>query len=211
MAIPFPPSVPSTVSQTILSYLYTEYNDDANVQSFVDAYNAYSQGYLNYLNTLNIPIYSNGNITGALLDWVMEGIYGLRRPGLPTTGITAKGELNSYRFNRLEFNSSLPSKGGGYIATSDDIFKRIATWYFYRGDGYVFTTHWLKLRITRFLNFPNGTSGNIDNTYNVSVTYTGYGTATITIPNTPVATVFQSAVQGGVIELPVQKTWTIVT
>lgn len=58
-----------------------------------------------------------------------------------------------------------------FYATTDDVFKRIITWHFYKGDGKVFTIRWLKRRIMRFLEGTNGTAPNIDQTYQVSVSF----------------------------------------
>ena len=209
--VDIPVSGPTTVVNTIPTNLYVQYDDDANVQSFLDAYNAYVQGYLNYTNNLNLPIYSNQNISGPLLDWVLNGLYGFPRPGLPVQGTQGKGDYNTYRYNKFQFNQFIPGTAPTSIPTTDDVYKRCATWKFYKGDGRIFTPIWLKRRIHRFLNFPNGTSGNIDNTYDVSVVWTSYQNATITVPNNSIGTVFQAAVTAGVLELPFQTTWTVVT
>ena len=55
--------------------------------------------------------------------------------------------------------------------TTDDVFKRIMTWNFYKGDGNVFNVRWLKRRIMRFLIGVDGTAPNVDQTYIVSVTF----------------------------------------
>ena len=57
------------------------------------------------------------------------------------------------------------------IATSDDIFQRIITWDWYKGDGRVFNIRWLKRRIMRFILGVNGTAPLINNTWQVSVTF----------------------------------------
>jgi hypothetical protein len=207
----FPPATPTTLQNIIGSYLYTEYNDDDNLQSLVAAYNAYTQAYLDWFNNIYLPIYPNGTISGSLLDWVAWGLYGIHRPGLPSGGKAARGPFNTWAFNTTPFNTGIAAVAAGYIATTDDTFKRIITWLFYKGDGKVFTVKWLKRRVARYLAGANGNVFDIDQTYNVSVTFTGAYAATITIPAGPNSTILQAAVNAGVLELPFQITWTVVT
>lgn len=151
------PTGPTTTVNAIPAYLYTEYNDDQYVQAIFDSYNAYGQGYLDYLNNLNLPIYTNGIIAGSLLDWVGQGIYGLIRPGtLPQTGTPAVGPLNTFSINGLVINGFIPAMGGGFFSTTDDIYKRVLTWHFYKGDGRQMSIPWMKRRIFRFLYGQNG-------------------------------------------------------
>ena len=151
------PTGPTTTVNAIPTYLYTEYNDDFDVQSLVDAYNAYAQGYLDYLNNLNLPIYTNGNIQGALLNWVGEGIYGFLRPGcLPSEGSFAEGPLNTFLIDGLVLNGYAPASGAGFFDTTDDIYKRILTWHFYKGDGRQLSIPWMKRRVFRFIYGLNG-------------------------------------------------------
>lgn len=208
----FPPSGPTGITKTIPSYLYLQYNDDANLQSFVDAYNAYTQAYVDWFNTIELPVYTNGSISGPLLDWVGWGLYGMKRPALPSHGRPALGPYNTFMFNQLPYNGSTLPVGQGFYLTSDDIYKRILTWHFYKSDGRQFNIAWLKRRLKRFLKGVNGTDlvpG--DDTYNVSIDITGPDAATITLPNNPTAVILQTALNAGVCELPIQITWTINT
>jgi hypothetical protein len=208
----FPPLGPTTVQKVIPAYLYVQYNDDPNLQGLFDGFNAYAQGYVDWFNALNLPVYTNPNITGALLDWVATHLYGLPRPGLPAVGTPPMGEFNTYQYNRLMFNQSIGGVVPPYIATSDDTYKRVLTWLFYKGDGRVFTIKWLKRRVTRFLYGVNGIDPGLDNTDTVSVTFTNPRAATITIPaSAAAADIFVAAVEAGVLELPFQNSWTIVT
>ncbi|HET8686956.1 MAG TPA: hypothetical protein VFM18_09875, partial [Methanosarcina sp.] len=45
-------------SNTIKSYLYQEYQDDLDLQAFVNAYNAYTQSYVDWYNQTALPIYA---------------------------------------------------------------------------------------------------------------------------------------------------------
>lgn len=48
---------------------------------------------------------------------------------------------------------------------SDDLFQRVLTWNFYKGDGTVFSVQNLRRRIIRFLLGTNGVTWNVDQTY----------------------------------------------
>ena len=61
---------PAYQSDTLKSYLYVQYNDDDDLQAFVEAYNALSQEIITWLAEANLPVYTGAPITGALLDWV---------------------------------------------------------------------------------------------------------------------------------------------
>ena len=102
------------------------------------------------------------------------------------------------------------------FTTTDDIFKRIITWFFFKGDGQVYSTTWLKRRVMRFLIGASGTTPNIDNTYPIGVVYNGSGAVTLTITLTvaagillSVAQVFQAAAASGAISLPFQYDFTV--
>ncbi|MES2048843.1 MAG: hypothetical protein V4447_10610 [Pseudomonadota bacterium] len=130
------------LTQTIPSYAYVQYNDDADIVGFVNAFNVMAQEYVDFFNQIGLPIYTGPMIAGALLDWVAAGLYGFQRPAL-----------------------------SGGVLVSDDVFKRIITWHFYKGDGKVFDIRWLKRRIMRFLAGADGTDPGISQTYQISVTF----------------------------------------
>jgi hypothetical protein len=130
---------------------------------------------------------------------------------------------------------------GELFTTTDDIFRRIITWHFWKGDGKVFDVRWLKRRVMRFLTGVDGTAGDTDMTYPVSITFgadcevninlsstrrvvlggaifnafqmnafspmipfNGLQTEEIIFPVSPLAPLFKSAVDTGVLELPFQ-------
>ena len=168
---PFPPSGPTTMTAVIPSYLYQQYSDDDTLQAFVAAYNSIAQDYIDTLNDLNLPIYTNCNISGGLLDWVGAGLYGYPRPTLSSFQTVGVGEFNTYEFNTTELNQRKNLYNSNIAVTTDDTYKRLLTWHFYKGDGKYFTIPWLKRRIMRFLIGTNGTAPNIDQTYQISVTF----------------------------------------
>lgn len=209
---PPPPPAPQTTLQNIIgSYLYVQYADDDDLQAFVASYNAYGQAFLDWFNTLNLPVYTNGNITGALLDWVATGLYGFPRPGLPSVGTPAIGPFNTWPPNTYAFNAQTPAVNQTFYSTTDDIYKRLLTWLFYKDDGQVFSVRWLKRRVERFLHGINGANVDCSAIFDVSVRFTGPRSVTIAIPSTPEAVILAAAIDGGILELPFQITWTVTT
>ena len=159
------------LTQTIPAYLYTQYADDQDLQAFVQAINNLQQQYVDLFNSLNLPIYTGDAISGDLLDWVAEGLYGIPRQPLPSGSSHAIGPIATIPFGKYPFGMYKLLGPANYYVTNDDVFKRIITWHFFKGDGKVFNIRWLKRRIMRFLNGVNGTDYNIDQTYQVSVTF----------------------------------------
>ncbi|MEX3914899.1 hypothetical protein AB4Y43_01445 [Paraburkholderia sp. BR10872] len=156
----------------IPSYAYEEYNDDQDIQAFITAFNTLAQEYVNWFNQIGLPIYTGTLIVGALLDWVAQGLYGIVRPSLPGAGQTRIfGPLNTVAFNTLPLNGRQVKSSSTYYQTNDDIFKRVITWNFYKGDGQVFNIRWLKRRVLRFLLGTNGTDPGISQTNQISVTF----------------------------------------
>lgn len=200
-----------TLQKTISSYLYTQYADDDDLQAFVDSYNQYTQAYVNTFNSLNLPIYTSPSITGPLLDWVSQGIYGYTRPALDQTSASTIGPLDTYEPNtkNVTLNYELTTSATT-VAVSDDMLKRLLTWHFYKGDGKVFNVRWLKRRIMRFLIGTNGTAPDIDQTNQISVTFGSGNAVTITMPTYPLANALAAAIASGAAELPFQFTFTIV-
>jgi hypothetical protein len=78
----FPPDGVTGLTKNLPSYVYQEYSDDDSIQGFVLAQNQIQQAFLNWFNSLNLPIYTKDPISGPLLDWVAGGLYGFLRPVL---------------------------------------------------------------------------------------------------------------------------------
>lgn len=157
----------------LYAYAYEQYRDDANVVAFFRVYTQIGQSYLDALNALDLPIYSGPNLTGELLDWVLVGLYGIDRPALPMSGAYAIGSYGTYTYGSLSYGARHIVNPSTFYQTTDDIYKRLATWALYKGDGRVFDIRWLKRRIIRFLTGVDGTDGVTDQTYQVSVTVVG--------------------------------------
>lgn len=197
---------PQTLQQIIPAYLYEQYADDPYLQAFVDAFNQLAQGYLDWYNETYLADYTT--LSGALLDWVGAGLYGLPRPVL-TSGISRKvGPFNTAAFNSLAFNGQKTISSQSIVTTTDDVYKRCLTWNFFKGDGFYFTVPWLKRRIMRFLSGSNGTAPSIDQTYPISVVSLSPTEIILRIDPTdfdPNAfSALQEGIAGGVLGLPFQ-------
>lgn len=168
---PFPPPGVTGLTNVIPSYLYQEYSDDDDLQGFVESQNQCQQDYVDTFNALNLPIYTQYPVEGLLLDWVGAGLYGMNRPALSTGQPVLMGPLNTWGPNWIFPNWGVPPADvqiefglnmleqlsvGDIIATDDDLYRRILTWHFYKGDGKYFNIRWLKRRVWRFLFGANG-------------------------------------------------------
>lgn len=167
----FPPTGPTTLTAIVPSYVYQQYADDDDLQAFAAAFNELAQVYASWFATVPLAAYTNAAITGALLDWVAAGVYGFLRPTLSSGRFRSKGPLNTYELNSWPLDKLVILGLLDVAATTDDIFKRIITWNFYKGDGNRFNVRWLKRRILRFLIGTDGSAPNIDNTYQISITF----------------------------------------
>jgi hypothetical protein len=167
----FPPSGPTGVLVPIQSYLYQEYSDDDDLQAFVAAYNSMQQDITDTFNGLNLPIYTKDPVSGALLDWVAQGLYGMSRPSLISGEYKTLGPYNTGMYNTQEYEYWDLLFPDQIAKTNDDIFRRILTWHISKREGKYFTIPWLKKRVAKFLYGENGTQPNIDQTYQISVTF----------------------------------------
>jgi hypothetical protein len=140
------------------------------------------------------------------------GLYGIARPGLPANaGSPDVGPVNTFGANQIPINSYTEGASDTYISVNDDFFRRILTWDLYRGDGDFASTPYLKRRINRFLNGINGTDVSDNTTYEVSIVPTDVRKWTITVPSTTAGLIFKNAVDAGILALPFQAQWTVVT
>jgi hypothetical protein len=140
----------------IPSYLYWEYSDDSDLQAFVSSQNSLAQGYLEWFNQTPLALYTSPSISGPLLDWVGQGIYGIKRPVLASETSSTIAGYNSAAYDTVAYNSLQFFQSGTASIADDDIYKRVLTWNTYRGDGEQFTMGWLKNRVGRFINGANG-------------------------------------------------------
>lgn len=167
------------LARTIPSYLYAEYQDDEDLQALVDAYNAEMQRYVDWFNNLDLPVYTK--LTGALLDWVARGLYGLIRPVLGSGHNVTEGPYDTFGYDELTYNGYMILDKVVFAPVTDDVFKRVITWHFFKGDGKVFNVRWLKRRVMRFLTGVDGVDPGVDETYRISVSFGYAGQVNITL------------------------------
>jgi hypothetical protein len=201
----------TALGSIIPAYVYQQYADDDNIRAFFTAYNTLAQAYLDWFNGINLPIYTG--LSGALLDWVAQGLYGMPRPVLALVQNGALvGPFNTYQLNQIPIDGLSSGITSTVFPVTDDIFKRILTWAFYKGDGFTFSVPWLKRRVARFLAGVNGTDYD-GSAAQISIAYPGNGVVNITISTGVIqltaAAIFQAAVLSGVLVLPFQYTFNV--
>jgi hypothetical protein len=167
----FPPTGPTGVLSPILSYLYQEYSDDDDLQAFVAAYNSMMQDIVDTFNGLNLPNYTQDPVSGALLDWVGQGVYGISRPSLTWVAPNILGPYNTGEYNTQVYDYYKYEAANTPALVNDDIYRRCITWHVSKREGKYFNIEWLKKRVMQFLLGINGKVINIDNTYQISVTF----------------------------------------
>lgn len=143
-----------TTTDIIKSYPYVQFADDENITAWFDAYNTYAQQYLDWFNNTPLAVYTRSEISGALLDWVANGVYGCYRTPIAFGNSRSIGPLNTYTPNYIPFNQGKKLSDATSFTMTDDIFKRVITWNFYKGDGVQISIPWLKKRAARFMNIP---------------------------------------------------------
>jgi len=211
------PTSVTNVTGILPSYLYFQYQNDQDLPALIDAYNSLAQDYLDWFNNINLPIYTG--LSGDLLDWAGEGIYGVQRPVFQSESIDATfGQIAAVKHRgsaqiptpniASAIGSTQVYKTSVNYNTPDEIYKKVLTWWFYKGDGFDFSIPWLKRRIYRFLAGIEGADASAPFTPDISVTFdngtTPLTTCNIVVNNAinPVANYFQLAVEGGILCLP---------
>jgi hypothetical protein len=213
------------LTTTFNAYLYQQYADDDDLQAFVDAYNQATQAYVTWFSSVSLPFYPG--LSGDLLNWVANGLYGMERPAVESQGTPAIGTLNTQLLDVAALNTFTPPVSSTYYALSDDVFQRILTWNLYKGDGNRFCIRWLKRRVMRFLIGANGLDPSPwypgflvgpENTSAIGVSIAS-GTVTVTIHQSTLAslftvtpqllTLFQQIFEAGILDLPAQYSYTV--
>jgi hypothetical protein len=222
---------PSSLQQILPAYVYQQYADDDNVQAFFLAYNQMAQSYLEWFNATPLAVYTLPGISGPLLDWVGVNLYDIPRPVLSTFTEQISGALSTQPLNTLALDVQNVVISGTASLATDDVYKRVMTWWLYKGDGKQMSIPWIKRRVARFLYGVGGT----DIAYpladglqpSVKLSYGDFvgalntfplntepvdenestvaGILTITIPLSPIAQTFALLVQDGLLNLPFQN------
>lgn len=201
------------VQEIIPAYPFVQYNDDENVVAFFKAYNGIAQEYLDALNKLHLPCWTSPEITGWLLDWIAHGIYGQLRPALSVTeGQAQRGDYNSVEYNASPYAHISNYIAGKYEFISDDMFKRVLTWNFYKYEGFQFSVPWFKRRIARFIHGKDGIDPVLQHTFDVSVKPVEGGFSVI-IPDygDGIADSLKSAIEQGFCKTPFMYNFIIST
>lgn len=154
---PVPYIGPLPLQDIISSYPYQEYVDDENIVAFFTAYNELSQTYLDWFNATPLAVYTSPNISGPLLDWIANGIYGIARPVFSSLTTRYVAGLNSLPLNTVAVNGNRYFQSGTATIANDDYYKRVLTWWLYAGNGRNFNAEILRLKVARFLLGVNGT------------------------------------------------------
>lgn len=191
-----------TTTDIIKSYPYVQFADDENITAWFDAYNTYAQQYLDWFNNTPLAVYTRYEISGDLLDWVAAGVYGCYRTPIAFGNSRSIGPLNTYTPNYIPFNQGKELSDQTSFTMTDDIFKRVITWNFYKGDGVQISIPWLKKRIARFtdLNFMN---------ISVIVGANKSVTVKVTGADSEILSYLQSIMQLSLVNLPIGYTFTV--
>lgn len=224
--------------QLIQQYAYLEYSDDTDITAFVNSFNSIAQTYLDWFNQTPLSVYTSAGINGQLLDWVADGIYGINRPTLSNQNTVITTGMNNYAMNTQAMNALNYAQTGVYNVVSDDIFKRVLTWYLYKNDGEFTSIEWLRRRVARFIYGANGADIDNNSMINVHITLSNAPTTgamdtramntlamntltinngtvskslTISVPASQMATTFAQLVQQGYLAMPFQVTYKVVT
>ena len=132
------PTSTTSATKTIPSYLYWQYQNDPDIAAFVTVYNQDTQSIVNWFNSVNLPIYTQ--LSGNLLDWVGQGVYGYPRPIIGSSKVLEiKGQINSYPTTVLPISSAYELLSQTTYTIPDGIYQRMLTWFFYKGDGEIFS------------------------------------------------------------------------
>lgn len=196
------------------AYAYVQYADDDNILALFQSANFQNQQYVDFFSTYNLAVYTDDAISGPLLDWTAEGIYGMTRPIFPVGITNVQGSYGTSPYGILPYGFFTESGSSTFYVVNDDIFKRCMTWNFYKGDGTTFNVTWLKRRVIRFLMGANGQDVGIDNTYGVSVT-NGVGnlvniTLSTALAALPEAPVLEAAINAGILQTPFQYSFAVI-
>jgi len=96
---------------------------------------------------INLPDYTNETITGTLLSWVCESIYGVRRPIL---------QYAITKYDVSEYDTALYDLASDAILAPDDVLRKIVAWNCKRDIMGPFSIPVLKHKCAEFLGVDVG-------------------------------------------------------
>lgn len=196
----------------IPSYLYVQYSDDEDLQAFVSSYNNITQGYLDWFNQNPLAVYTSPNISGALLDCIGYGVYGIRRPITATTGDFSSASYGLSPYAKIPYAGYKLTITGQPTPVNDDIYKRSLTWFTYLADGKQISMVWLKRRFARFAYGVNGSDVTADAYMDINITWNATNkTYDVVIPASSVISTMKLIFNSLSPILPIGKTFIIST
>ncbi len=194
------------------------------------------QGYHDWYQNTPLGIWTNPNISGPLLDWIANGIYGVSRPFVGTASTVQKSSaINRLPINTAAINSNKIVRSGTSTIVTDAVYKRLLNYLMYLGDGKQLTIPWAKRRMARFIYGVNGTDVPIEMMQQISIVpktfsvLAGYNSApynsqpyntarfvnnpslflNILLPNVAMSQIFIQLLQNGSAPAPIQINYTI--
>jgi hypothetical protein len=207
----YTPGDPTVLQAIIPAYPYIQYADDDDIQAFFAAQNEYAGQYLLWYQSLNFPIYTGDPIDGTFLDYVGTNLYGIPRPYITTGSESYIGATATFFAGELATATRLITSSETLQSVSDDIYRRVITWNFYKGDGFQFSIPWLKRRINRFMFGVNGIPPNPqDNTYAVSISVSNSEyTILVDTPDPSPGPFLNALMQSGLCYVPFMGTFSL--
>jgi hypothetical protein len=162
-------SPPLPLAEIVPSYAYQQYADDPNIVAFFTAFNELAQSYLDWFNYTPLAVYTNPTISAELLGWVATGIYGIERPVFSSETTKYVAGLNTLPRNTISTNGERFFRSGTATIADDDYYRRTLTWWLYVGNGRMFCTTLLRLKVARFLFGVNGTDITLDQVQSIHI------------------------------------------
>lgn len=188
------------------AYAYQQYSDDENITAFFSAYNDLIKETISWMVGHPMALYIGTALTGDLLTYCAYCLYGQFRYKISYTELRSiLGPINSTDVNRFAVNETSIDKRYSGTTISDDLFKRVLTWNFYKGDGLNFSVPWLKRRVMRFLTGENGHAWRFNNTLPVSVTTEGRKVSITITPNgidSDLIAILGRIISNGILNIP---------
>lgn len=189
------------LSTILPAYPYKEYTDDQDIVAIFTSYTGLAQNYLDWFNSTPLGVYTNASISGPLLDWIAEGIYGIPRPVLSSLTTSFRAGLGTSFLGSHALGEGLYASSGTATVANDDIYKRVLTWWLYRGDGQQMSIPWLRRRVARFIYGVNGSDVDIGELPNISISVSS-SALSVTVPSVPSGDFFKQVVDNGILALP---------
>jgi len=176
------------ITQTpIQPYLYDQYRyADGAADTFAVHKSAMNARWAELRDRyINLPDYTSNTITGNLLSWVCESIYGVRRPIL---------QYAITKYDTSEYDAAIYDLSSDAVLAPDDILRKIVAWNCKRDIMGPFSIPVLKHKVAQFLGVDVGL---------IWVTQSGRQ-FTVSIPDGPIALSLAAGFELRLVNLPVE-------